>query len=205
MCDTVVPEKQFLIDNFNVALDEPLKIYCYHTSNASAKFFVDTEEVAKTLTFLSKRIMGSQRSLLTITASPCKEFLLLNSEHIRVVRQVLMSRLTSENILDMSNFYKDPLFEQHDILAVLSHRHILKQVMNQVVEMCANVPTLTGLVLSQNNLSLSSIKLIVSILAPKLSLLGLNLEKNYIVNILDLLNTLSPLPLVELKLTTIHA
>ena len=75
--DTVVPEKQFLIDNFNVALDEPLKIYCYHTSNASAKFFVDTEEVVKTLTSLSKRIMGSQGSLLTITASPCKEFFLL--------------------------------------------------------------------------------------------------------------------------------
>ena len=47
---------------------------------------------------------------------------------------------------------------------------------------------------------MSSIKLIVSILAPKLSLLGLNLEKNYVVNILVLLNTLSPLPLVELKL-----
>jgi len=198
--DTVVPEKQFLIDNFNVVLDEPLKIYCYHTSNTSAKFFVDSEEVAKSLISMSKRIKGSQGSLLTITAGPCKEFLLLNSEHIKVVRQVLMSRLTSENILDLSNFYKDPLFEQHDILAVLSDRHILKQVMNQVVEMCANVPTLTGLVLSQNNLSLSSIKLIMSILVPKLSLLGLNLEQNCVENIRDLLNTLSPLPLVELKL-----
>jgi len=173
-------------------------MFGYH-QETSANFYVEGSSVARSIEALSRRIKGEDGALLNISCQPCKHFLLLNSDQISVLKEVLASRFDGNlQMLNLSKLHSDPRLVAEDILAVLSDPDVLKQVLSQVR---ANLPQLQYLSLSHNNLSLEAVKTVCSMLKG-LPLQGVNLEHNSISNLRDLVNSLSVFSstLGELKL-----
>jgi len=197
-----IPAKEFLLESFAAMLDEAWTMYGYH-QETSAKFYVEGHSVAAAIEGLSRRIKGVDGSLLTIQSQPCKHFLLLNSDQISTLKQVLASRFNADlQLLDLSKLHSDPRLVSEDILAVLCDPDVLKQVLTQVR---SNLPQLKLLSLSHNRLSLEAVKTVCSVL-KELPLQAINLEQNQITNVRDLVNSLSVFSstLGELKLEGNH-
>jgi len=192
------PEKAFLLESFGSMIEDEWTMYGYHTSTTSSKFYVEGASVANTITALSKRIKSSEGKVLQITAEPCRTFMQLNITEIKLLREVLARRHdTASGLLDLRALQKEPGLVDANILLVMSDGDLLKQVLLQVRD---HFPSVTALDLSHNLLHLANVKTVVNIL-KSFSISALNLEKNRIQSLVDLVNALGMLPSIsELKL-----
>lgn len=194
-----VPEKDFLKESFASMIEEEWVMYGYHKSTSSAKFYVEGAAIAKTITALNKRIKSASGKVLHISSEACRVFMQLNIKEVQVLREVLQSRCSAAGVLDLKALQKDPRLLAADILLVMADGGLLKQVMLQIRDHFSHV---TALDLSENLLHLSNIKTVVNIL-KNCSINALNLEKNCIQSLIDLVNVLSAFPLIsELRLAS---
>jgi len=192
-----VPEKDFLKESFASMIEEEWVMYGYHKSTSSAKFYVEGAAIAKTITALNKRMKSASGKVLNISSEACRVFMQLNIKEVQVLREVLQSRCSAAGVLDLKALQKDPRLLAADILLVMADGGLLKQVMLQIRDHFSHV---TALDLSENLLHLSNIKTVVNIL-KNCSINALNLEKNCIQSLIDLVNVLSAFPLIsELRL-----
>lgn len=196
--DSVKPTKEFLQESFRSLVDTDFTILGYHHSTTSARFYLENNNVAaEAIKALDKRMQGSAGRLMLIHVEPCQEFLLLNGQQLSVIKQALQHRFdAASSLLDMTEFHKDPLLLEQNILPVLCDPAIFRQVLSLVRD---NIPLLKGISLGKNSLKLSSVRVLAGTLS-KCPLQGVNLENNLIDNIKELINVMGVFPLIELKL-----
>lgn len=192
-------EKSFLLSNLGNSIEVEFQPLGYHKIDGKACFYLEANEsAASAILGLNNRVQGPDGTCLKIQVAKCAEpDLILNSDQLQVLREVMASRFRPDQcLLDLTDLHHDPTLLAKDILVPLASPPLMQQVLRQIRE---NIPQLRALNLSNNKLRVRSLKFLQSLTSTVTNLSALNLEFNKIGDI-QVLKLIKMFPLTELSL-----
>ncbi|XP_042863516.1 nuclear RNA export factor 1-like [Penaeus japonicus] len=192
-------EKNFILSSIGSDVEVEFRPLGFFRMENTSGFYLERNEPAATaIAALDKRLQGPDGSRLKINMKKCETpDLVLNTDQLQVLRDVLSKRFNSEAcLLDLSSFHYEQRFLDQDILAPLASASIMKHVVRMIRE---NVPQLKALNLSKNNFKVKHLKGLQGLNIGNSQLAALNLEHNDIRDI-SVLKQVKMFPLSELNL-----